>query len=131
MVRGATAQFKFALPYDYTDIELVKVVFWQPGNTVNLPIYKSLTSEDIAQYCNPDKPKELSVTLMPSETLRFSDEFKAKVQLSARTFEGISFASKQELITVYPLYDDSILGDDVIPEPDGDNWIILDGETVG
>jgi hypothetical protein len=59
---------------------------------------------------------------------------KARVQLSAKTLEGTRFASKQELITVYPIYDDSILGDDIDPTPDdtdGDGWIILDGETIG
>lgn len=133
MVRGTTAQFKFSLPYNYSDIEIAKVVFWQPGNggttDAPLPIYKSL-----AQCSQTNNPMELSVTLSQSETLRFSDKLKAKVQLSATTFEGTRFASKQELITVYPIYDDSILGDDIIPTPDGsgeDDWIILDGEPIG
>lgn len=137
MVRGTTAQFKFSLPYDYTDISVAKVVFWQPGHNgtheAPLPIYKTLTSEDINQCCSPDKPRELSITLGQSETLRFSDKLKARVQLSAKTFEGTRFASKQELITVYPIHDDSILEDDIIPTPgkDDEDWIILDGETIG
>lgn len=138
MVRGTTAQFKFSLPYNYEELKLACVVFWQPGNngTIDapLPIKKTLTADDIQQYCDPDNPKELSITLSQSETLRFSDKMKAKVQLSAKTFEGTRFASKQELITVYPIYDDSILGDDIDPTPDdedGDGWIILDGETIG
>ena len=134
MVRGTTAQFKFSLPYDYSEIEVARVVFWQPGNNgtteAPLPIYKSL-----AQCCGTNNPKELSVTLSQSETLRFSDKLKAKVQLSAKTFEGTRFASKQELITVYPIYDDSILGDDddivIPPDIDNDGFIILDGETIG
>jgi hypothetical protein len=133
MVRGTTAQFKFSLPYDYSEISVAKVVFWQPGNEGNdenpLPIYKSFSQ------CAPtNNPKELSVTLSQSETLRFSDKLKARVQLSAKTFEGTRFASKQELITVYPIYDDSILGDDDIvvpPDVDNDGFIILDGETIG
>ena len=131
MVRGTTAQFKFSLPYDYSAIEVAKVMFWQPGNSGTtehpLPICKTLA------YCSQtENPRELSVTLSQDETLRFSEKSKAYVQLSATTGEGVRFASKQELITVYPIYDDSILGDVVLPTPDeGDDWIILDGETIG
>lgn len=138
MVRGTTAQFKFSLPYNYEELKIAQVAFWQPGNSgtidAPLPIKKILTEDDIKECCNPDRPKELPITLSQSETLRFSDKMKARVQLSAKTLEGTRFASKQELITVYPLYDDSILGDDVDPTPDdadGDGWIILDGETIG
>jgi hypothetical protein len=39
------------------------------------------------------------------------------------------------MITVYPIYDDSILGDDIAPTPPGgddeEGWVILDGETIG
>lgn len=131
MVRGTTAQFKFSLPYNYDQIEVAKIVFWQPGNsgtTENpLPIYKTL-----AHCVQTKNPNELSVTLNPTETLRFSEKFKARAQLSATTYEGVRFASKQEIITVYPLYDDSILGD-VIPPTQSDygDWIVLDGETIG
>lgn len=136
MVRGTTAQFKFSLPYNYEDISIVKVVFWQPGNngttTAPMPIYKTLSSQDIKECCDPSRPKELVITLSQSETLRFSDKVKAYVQLSA-TCGTIRFASKQEMITVYPIYDDSILGDDITPTPGGgsdDEWIALDGEAI-
>ena len=55
------------------------------------------------------------------------------MQLSATTNEGSRFASHQELITVYPIYDDSILGDDVIPTPgegDEEGLIILNGGNI-
>ncbi|MEE1303280.1 MAG: hypothetical protein UHD64_10895 [Bacteroidales bacterium] len=131
MVRGTTAQFKFSLPYNFEDIDVVDVVFWQPGNSGTtespLPIHKTRF-----QCQGIEGTKELSVTLSPSETLRFSEKSKAKTQLRAKTKSGICFASKQELITVYPSYDDSIVGDVVLPTPDeGDDWVILDGEAIG
>lgn len=131
MVRGTTAQFKFSLPYNYDQIEFVKIVFWQKGNggTVDspLPIYKTL-----AHCTQTSNPKELLVTLSPAETLRFSTKFKGRVQLSATTYEGIRFASKEQLITVYPIQDDSNIGDIVVPTPDKDTgFIILDGKVIG
>lgn len=132
MVRGTTAQFKFVLPYDYSELESARVVFWQPGNNGTtdspLPIYKLLSQ------CSPtNNPKELSVTYSPSETLRFSEKLKARIQLSATTKEETRFASKVKLVTVYPIYDGSTLPDDIVPPSDMDNsgWIIFDGETVG
>lgn len=132
MIRGTTAQFKFSLPYDFSKLQAAKVVFWQPGNSGSeehpLPIYKSLN-----QCYQTENPKELLVYLKQEETLRFSDKSKAYVQLSATTNEGSRFASHQELITVYPIYDDSILGDDVIPTPgegDEEGLIILNGGNI-
>lgn len=131
MIRGTTAQFKFSLPYNYDQIEVAKIAFWQKGNngtTDNpLPIYKTL--DNCIQTSNP---KELVVTLSPAETLRFSTKVKGRVQLSATTYEGIRFASKEQLITVYPIQDDSNVGDIVVPKPEEDtNFIILDGKVIG
>lgn len=130
MVRGTNAQFKFKLPYPYSDLGIVKIVFWQPGNSGPnasrpLPIVKILN-----QCTQGDDPCELSVTLNQEETLRFSDKTKAYVQLRASSKDGNAFASRQEQLTVYPLYDDSILGEDLLPTPSDDGWIILDGNTI-
>lgn len=132
MVRGTTAQFKFILPYDYSDISSVKITFWQPGNngvdeTRPLPIVKVLS-----QCSRTNIPNELSVTLTEEETLRFTDKRKAYVQLKGQSSEGNIFASKQEIITVYPICDDSILDDpdDILPTPSEDGWVILDGTTI-
>jgi hypothetical protein len=130
MVRGTTAQFKFSLPYNYSDISLVKITFWQLGNngpdeTRPLPIIKDFS------WCRAcSNPKELSVTLTEEETLRFSDKSKAYVQLKAQSEDGSVFASKQEQITVYPVYDDNVLGDDIIPTPTEGEFDILDGGTI-
>jgi hypothetical protein len=130
MIRGTNAQFKFKLPYNYSDLSIVKVTFWQPGNSGPatdrpLPIVKILSQ------CSPSKDThELSVTLSQEETLRFSDKTKAYVQLRASSIDGNAFASKQEQITVYPLYDDSVLEEGILPTPSDDGWIILDGNTI-
>ena len=130
MIRGTNAQFIFQLPYDYTELEIAKITFWQPGNNGPsenrpLPIVKVL-----GQCCGTNNPKELSVTLNQEETLRFVDDHKAYVQLRATTLEGIPIASKERLITVYPVYDDSILDDNILPSPSYDNLIYLDGKNI-
>lgn len=130
MIRGANAQFKFRLPYNFSDLKIVKITFWQPLNdgpdkSRPLPIIK------ILQQCSAtDVPNELSVTLNQEETLRFSDERKGYVQLRATTFEGIPIVSKEKQFTVYPVYDDSILDEEILPTPDYDGWIYLDGSTI-
>lgn len=130
MIRGTNAQFKFKLPYNYAELSMVKITFWQPENngpSANrpLPIIKVL------DQCTPSKiPNELCVTLNQEETLRFEEERKAYVQLRATTIEGIPIASKQQMITVYPVYDDSVLDDDILPSPSYDGWVFLDGSTI-
>lgn len=130
MVRGTTAQFKFNLPYDYNDLKLVKITFWQPGNNGPasdrpLPIIKTLS-----QCSQSNVPSELLVSLTQEETLRFGDQRKAYVQLRAESKDGYVFASKQETLTVYPLYDDSVLGDFVTPTPGDDDYIFLDSGSI-
>lgn len=129
MIRGANAKFKFQLPYNYNELEKVKITFWQenyygPSSDRPLPIVK------ILQQCSQsDVPNELCVTLNQEETLRFVDDRKAYVQLRASTLDGIPIVSQQNLVTVYPVHDDSIL-DDIVPTPTYDGWIYLDGSTI-
>ena len=130
MIRGANAEFRFNLPYNFSDLDRVKITFWQdmyagPSNERPLPVVKVL--EQCRQGSNPH---ELSITLNQEETLRFTDKRKAKAQLRATTKTGIPFASKEQLIPVYPVKDDSILDDEMLPTPDLDGWIYLDGENI-
>lgn len=132
MIRGTTAQFKFKLPYNVVDIATAKINFWQenysgPNQSRPLPIVKVLS-----QCSESNMPDELLVFLNKEETLRFLDDRKAYVQLHAKTKDGTAFASKKEAITVYPVYDDSILDDDILPTPTPDygDVIILDGEPI-
>ena len=127
MIRGTNAQFIFKLPYNYTELANAKIVFWQPYNSGPstarpLPIVKVL------QQCSQSTmPNELCVSLNQEETLRFSEKDKAYTQLRATTKEGIPIASKKHEITVYPIYDDSILEEEILPTPGYDGWIFLDG----
>lgn len=135
MIRGTTAQFKFKLPYNYSDLVSVQITFWQPENNGSsadrpLPIIKYLN-----QCQRTNSPKELKVTLTQEETLRFSVKRKAYVQLRALGPENQSFASKKEMLTVYPIQGDDIIGGGDIPLPpptpsQPDDWIILDGGDI-
>ena len=132
MVRGTTAQFKFILPYNVSDISVIKIVFWQkeyggPDPSRPLPIVKVLE-----QCVQTNLPNEITVTLNKEETLRFSDDRKAYVQLQGKTIDRVAFASKQTIVPVYPVYDDSVLDDDIdpTPTPDVDGIIYLDGGRV-
>ena len=130
MIRGTNAQFKFKLPYNYSELETVKITFWQdenngPASNRPLPIVKILE-----QCSKTDKPNELSVTLNQEETLRFSEKRKGSVQLRAQTFDGTPIASKEKQFTVYPVYDDSILDEEILPTPEYDGWIFLDGSVI-
>ena len=134
MVRGTTAQFKFRLPYNIDEINknVLQIAFWQegykgPSPDRPLPIVKVFTQ------CNTSNiPNELTVKLNKEETLRFTDERKAYCQLQGKTLDGIAFASKQDIIPVYPVYNDSILDDDITPTPvpDDDDIVFLDGDTI-
>ena len=130
MIRGTNAQFKFKLPCEFDNLESIKIVFWQPENpgpckTRPLPITKVL------QQCRQStESDELCVTLNQEETLRFVENRKAFVQLRGKTKDGIPIANKRKDITVYPVYDDSILDDEILPTPDFDGIVRLDGGMI-
>ena len=127
MIRGTTAQFKFKLPYTKSELTWATIKFWQPGNTSSLlPITKKL------EHCDaPDDSKELCVSLTAEETQRFSEKYKAKVQMRAQhTESGSVFGSRTKLVSVYPM-DDKILEEDpMMPAENKEGWVILDGGTV-
>ena len=141
MIRGTTAQFNFKLPYSKEDVTTAEVVFWQPNNSglnedFPLPIEKGYVQELSSNGAvitggpwNWVDDHTLSVKLWQQETLTFSDKYKARVQLRAMA-NGAIFASPQEYITVYPIYGDEPMGDDIVPTPDTEGWTILDGETI-
>ena len=127
MIRGTTAQFKFNIPYTKGELEWAKIKFWQDGNQgtifAPLPITKNL------EHCSAsDDSTELCIELTAEETMRFSDKMKAKVQLRAKAKDAAVFASRPQLITVYPIHDD--LFDPTEDVPDEDGWRILDGGTI-
>ena len=132
MIRGTNVQFKFNLPCSFSTLQVVKITFWQnhndgPSKDRPLPIIKILEQCSVG-----DNPNQLTVRLNQEETLRFSEKRKAHVQLRAATYDGVPIASKDHLVTVYPVYDDSILDGDIVPTPtpDIDGWVYLDGSVI-
>ena len=128
MIRGTTASFKFNIPYAYSELNAIQITFWQEGNNGtpehSLPIVKGLASCTRGELQN-----EVCVKLNQEETLRFSDKLKARVQLRGLLNDGSAFASHEELITVYPICNDSIIGDWEEPEP-VDDLVILDAGSI-
>lgn len=130
MIRGSSQEFRYKLPCAFDDLAEVRISFWQdnykgPANYRPLPIIKIKAQ---CQKC--DQPDLLSVTLNQEETLRFSDRRKAKVQLRALTTSGVPIVAREQLLTVYPVHDDSILDGDIVPTPTYDDFIILDGQNI-
>lgn len=126
MIRGTTAQFKFKLPYAKSELAWATIKFWQPNNTnVFLPITKSL------EHCDaPDDSTELYVSLTAEETMRFSEKYKARVQLRSQANDGTIFGCPPKLISVYPMRDDIIEENPELPTENEEGWIIFDGEPI-
>lgn len=127
MIRGTTALFTFKLPYKKSELNWATIKFWQPGNANKaLPITRKLEDCD-----SPDDSTELCVSLLADETMRFSEKYKAKVQLRAQHSDsGTVFGSRPQLFTVYPMHDEIIEEDPTLPAEDEEGWIVLDGEVV-
>ena len=129
MIRGTVQPFKIILPCLNTELEWIKIRFSQSNNP-NLPIIKQ--KED----CGPrntqnafDGTNVLYVTLSAYDTAQFSDKYKAKMQLRAKPIDGMEFGMLEQLITVYPMPDDLIDPDIVIPEA-SDDWVVFDGGSI-
>ena len=127
MIRGTTAQFKFKIPCTKEELSWATIKFWQDDNmSPYLPITKKL------EHCDaPDNSTELYVSLTPDETIRFSEKRKAKVQIRAQhALNGTIFGNRPQLITVYPMNDEILEEDPMMPPVNEEGWIILDGKTI-
>lgn len=127
MIRGTTAQFKFKLPYPKEELSWATIKFWQPQNPSKLlPITRTL------EHCHaPDDSKELCVSLTAEETSRFIDKYKANLQLRAQHLEsGTVFGTKLIWFTVYPMSDDILEENPVLPEETPEGLIVLDGNSI-
>lgn len=130
MIRGTTAQFKFKLPYKKDELAWATIKFWQRGNTgtlsAPLPITKKLIHCD-----SPDDSTELCVSLTAEETSRFSEKYKASVQLRAQhEASGTVFGTRPQLVTVYPMLDEILDENPEMPAENAEGWIVLDGKTI-
>ena len=131
MVRGTTTQFRFKFPRKVNELISARIEFWQDGycgisEDRPLPIVKNLN-----QCSRLDSGCHLSITLSQEETFRFSDDRKAYVQVHALAVDGLTYSHKKREITVYSQHNDDILGDVVIPTPDEDGIVVLDGGVIG
>lgn len=125
MIRGTTALFKFKLPYAKQDIVWTTIRFSQTDNkNQRISIAKNL------KHCDsPEDSNILCVSLTALETMRFSDKVKAKVQLRGQAKDGTIFSLKPKLITVYPI-DEDLLTDDIIVPEEENGWIIIDSGSI-
>lgn len=131
MIRGTSQEFRFSLPYNFSeDVAELQIQFWQ-DNYTGPTKYRPLPITKVKEQCFPcNNSNQCSVTLTQEETLRFTDKRKARVQLRGITLGGVPFATKEHLIHVYPIKDDSILNGDIVPTPAYDDLVILDGQII-
>ena len=132
MVKGTTTQFRFQLPCDFQELDIVKITFWQEHNngpTPSRPLPIIKTKEQCSTF---GSKKVLAVTLNQEETLRFSTDRKAYVQFRAVAWDGTASASRPTQIKIYSVYNDEIIGDIVKPTPDPgeDDFTILEGGNI-
>ena len=128
MIRGTSTTFKIKLPVAINDCTWIRIKFWQPNNPSELlPITRT------KDHCSTtDDPTELLVSLTAEETARFSDKYKGKMQYRA-LHEGSStvFGNLPWLFTVYPMRDDIIEEDPILPPVNEENLLIFDGGIIG
>lgn len=127
MIRGTTTQFKFKLPYLKEELAWATIKFWQPNNpNPLLPIIRKLTD------CENSKNLDgVCVSLTAEETSRFIDKYKAKVQMRAcHASSGTVFGVKPQLIPVYPMSDDILEEDPMLPGENADGFVVLDGKQI-
>jgi hypothetical protein len=127
MIRGTAQPFKFILPHSLEALDWITVEFSQPNNPdESLPIIKNKT------HCS-ERDGAIYVSLNANETKKFSDKYKAKVQLRAQPLGGVPFGNIPQLVTVYPMSDNIIDADteNDNPAPTQDEWTTLDGGAIG
>lgn len=130
MIKGTTAQFAFKLPCTKEELLWTTITVGQTGNSgtngAPLPIIKRL-----ADCPDPMTSTELHISLSPLETMRFSEKLKAYVQFRAQRNNGSVFGNKTKYVSVYPMSDEILDGDDpILPDYIDDGWVILDGRPI-
>jgi hypothetical protein len=127
MIRGTTTTYKFKLPYPKDEFTWITIKFWQDNNPSELlPITKT------KEHCGSlDNPKEICVSLTAEETARFTDKYKAKLQMRAlHTVSGVVYGNRAKLITVHPMSDDIINENPILPSESKEGLIVLDGQDL-
>jgi hypothetical protein len=129
MIRGTNQEFRFTLPYALSTVSQLRIKFWQ--DNYNGPTkYRPLPIIKVKEQCQYIDINQCSITLNQEETLRFTDKKKAKVQLRGVTRYGVPFGTKEHLINVEQVADDSIIEGDIVPTPTYDELIVFDGQPI-
>lgn len=140
MIRGTTAPFKFNIPYPFNEVSKIVATFKQKHNTGignPLPIIKIYdvsheASRNDGFAAQEPTSTEVHISLNPEETLRFSDQEKAYVQIQVYYQDrNISVASLPEKVTVYPVFNDTPIVDIDPTEIVDDIYIFDAGEVSG
>lgn len=125
MIRGTTETFKFKLPFAKADAEWITIKFWQTGNPN--PLLPIIKTED---HCVTVDGCEC-ISLTAEETARFSDKYKAKMQIRAkRATNATVVGCRPRLITVYPMDDGIIKENPELPVESDNGLIFLDGGAI-
>ena len=108
LIRGASQQFKFTTPYLVSALDEITVIFKQYEDGQETVSIKKTRSD--CRFIGPEtRTKTIYVILNQDETLRFSTDSKAYVQLRAITSDGLVFASRIKPVTVHSTLDETIL----------------------
>lgn len=105
LIRGACEQFKFKTPYMFNELSKVEITFRQKKSDGFILIIVKIMGDCQAVPTS----KNIYVTLNQQETLQFSTDTKAEVQLRALTINGTVFSSRIKKITVYPTLSETTL----------------------
>lgn len=131
MIRGTTQPFKITLPCKNTELEYITILFSQKNNpNRSLPRIKTLTDCGVRVDDKLDGTNNITVSLSAWETAQFSDRYKAKMELRAKPINGVEFAMPEYLITVYPMSDDLINQNPLVPPTTSDDFVIFDGGDI-
>lgn len=101
MIRGASTQFRFKLPYNRANLSDAKIAFWQEGDSG----YVTSITKTLTDCTSDEHGTRLYVTLNGEETSRFLTDRKGWVQLLGWNTDGVSFSHKKQPFNVYPISD--------------------------
>lgn len=104
MIRGIGQQFRFSLPYgsqyNFNRLSDISIVFWQDDMLEDDIVVKHLYDCTVSEYGTI-----LYVTLNEVDSLKFTSDRKAYVQMKASTIDGDTFGTKKRPFTVYPIHE--------------------------
>lgn len=107
MIRGTCQPFRFKTQYPLSQLQAVRITFWQTGDDGN--DIEPIPTKLITDCTENDTPGYIYVTLNQRETLAFKSDRLAYVQFRGLPTNGRAFSSYIMPFTVYPTKDETIL----------------------